>query len=373
MTTTSDSEPLSRRRLPRALFIMLCCLAALFLLTYSWHALRQSANSPAFVVAPVLVPAIVVKGESLPQTLDAIGSLEAVEQVMLSSEIAGRIVAIYFSSGSQVRAGTALAQLYDAPDRADRAVALSRARFSQLQYRRSQELVPIGAEASQMLDQHEAEWAQAKSTVAQIDARLVQKVIRAPFSGQLGLRKINLGQYVQAGDPVATLTNLDALYVNFTVPQQSLALLQPGQTVEVRSDAFPTRHFIARLVAIEPVVGSDTRNVSVQALVPNTDHALRPGLFVSVGVVQPSAPRSILLPDTAIQTSASGDSVLVVRGAKPLEEGVAQAVAVKTGRKVGDRIVIERGLHPGDVVIPYGQVRVQAGAAVKIAHASFRP
>jgi len=276
-------------------------------------------------------------------------------------------VAIHFASGATVPAGAVLVQLYDAPERADRAVAQSRARFSQFQFRRSQRLAPMGAVSGEELEQHQEEFAQANGTVRQIDARLTQKAIRAPFAGQIGLRRIDLGQYIAAGDPIATLTDLDRLYVNFAVPQQALMKLRIGGAVHVHIDAYPDRTFVGRLSAIEPVVGGDTRNVSVQAILANPGHALRPGLYATVQIVQPPRQGAILLPDTAIQTSASGDSVLVVRGRTPTREGIARSVAIVTGDKVGDRVIIEQGLAPGDVVIPYGQLRVQPGAAVRVA------
>lgn len=367
--SADDSAPTERPApLRRTLVIVAIGLVAIFLIVYGVRAWRLSSAGTMPPPPPILVPAILVSAEPLPQYLDAIGSLQAVRQVVLSSEVAGRVVAIRFTSGATVSAGTPLVQLFDAPERADRAVAVSRARFAQLKYARSKQLVPIGAESAQILEQNQEELAQARASIQQLDARLVQKTIRAPFAGEIGLRKVDLGQYLDAGDPVATLTNLDSLYVNFTVPQQVLAKLRIGGTVEVRTDAYPDRPFTARLNAIEPVVGGDTRNVTAQAILANRDHALRPGLYVSVRVVQPQRPSAILLPDTAIQTSASGDSVFVVRGRTPRREGTAEAVAVTTGDKIGDRVVIESGLVPGDVVIPIGQLRVQAGAAVRIDH-----
>jgi multidrug efflux system membrane fusion protein len=354
------------RRLGRAFLIAVIGLACLFGLAYVVRALRQG-HAPAMATPPPLpVPAIRVVAEPLPQALDAIGSLQAVRQVVLASEVAGRVVAIRFASGDEVPAGTLLVRLYDAPEQADRAVAQSRARFADLQFRRSQQLVPAGAASAQELEQNQDELAQAQANVRQIDARLFQKTIHAPFAGQIGLRRVDLGQYLSAGDPIATLTNLDRLYVNFTVPQQALTRLRIGGAVEIHTDAYPGRTFVARLNAIEPVIAGDTRNVSAQAILENPGHVLRPGLFTSVRVVQSPRPGAILVPDTAIQTSASGDSVLVVRGRTPMREGVAQSIAVTTGERVGDRVVVETGLVPGDVVIAYGQLRVQPGAQVHI-------
>lgn len=362
---TSDSVT-GQGSVRRALLIAAACLICIFFAAYGFRAYRHAGGAmPA--PPPIAVPAILVRAEQLPQSLDAIGSLVAVRQVMLAAEVPGRIVAIHFVSGANVPAGAVLVQLFDAPEQADRAVAQSRMHFSRYQFGRSQRLAPMGAVSGEELEQRQEELTQANGTIRQIDARLLQKAIRAPFAGQIGLRKVNLGQYVAAGDPIATLTDLDQLYVNFSVPQQALSQLRIGNAVHLRIDAYPGRVFVARLSAVEPVVGGDTRNVSAQATLANPGHLLRPGLYAAVQIVQPARSGAILLPDTAIQTSASGDSVLVVRGRTPLREGIARSVAIVTGDKVGDRVIIEQGLVPGDVVIPYGQLRVQPGASVRVA------
>ncbi|SEH56369.1 efflux RND transporter periplasmic adaptor subunit [Magnetospirillum fulvum] len=360
MPDTLERLPKPRRyRVPLvfATFILL----AIFTGIYLWRGARLSTNAGGHAPPPVEVSAQTVQPETLPQSLEATGSLQAVREVTLAPEVAGRVVAIHFEAGSSVTAGTPLVQLYDAPDRADRAQAVARAQFARLQHERSVGLVPIGAEPKQLLQQREAELTQANAAIQGIDARIAQKAIRAPFAGLIGIRRVNLGQYVNAGDPLATLTALDPLYVNFTVPQQDLSKLRLGGDVTVRTDAYPDRLFPARINAIEPKVGQDTRNISVQATLANPHQILRPGLYVTAGIMQPMRPETILVPTTAVQTSASGDSVFVVRNGK------AELLPVITGQRLGDRIVIETGLTPGDSVITSGQLRVQPGAAVRIA------
>jgi multidrug efflux system membrane fusion protein len=330
---------------------------------FLWRSTRQAASANAYAPPPVEVAAEPVRFEPLPQSIEASGSLQAVREVTLAPEVAGRIVAIRFEAGSSVAAGAPIVQLIDAPERADHAAAASRASFARIQYERSRELAPTGAEPRQMLQQREAELAQARAAIQQVDARIVQKTIRAPFAGRIGIRRVNPGQYVNAGDPLATLTALDRLYVNFTVPQQALSRLRTGGTVMVRSDAYPDRSFTARINAIEPMVGQDTRNVSVQATLANPGLILRSGLYVTASIEQPTRPQAIVVPATAIMTSASGDSVLVVR------DGKAVPVPVVTGERVGERIVVEQGLKPGDIVVTSGQLRVQPGGSVTIAAA----
>jgi multidrug efflux system membrane fusion protein len=233
-------------------------------------------------------------------------------------------------------------------------------------YERSVKLRDTGYDPKMLLDQRKSDFDQATAAVRQLDARIAQKQVRAPFAGELGLRRINPGQYLNPGDAVATLTALDTLFANFTVPQQELGKVRVGGPVEVIADAFPGRVFTAKVNAIEPVVGSDTRNVSVQALMPNPGGALRPGMYVTARLVLPPQPDALVAPATAIQTSAQGDSVVVIRGPHAARGGAAQPVPVQVGRRVGDKVVIASGLKAGDVVITSGQLRVQPGAQVTV-------
>jgi multidrug efflux system membrane fusion protein len=296
----------------------------------------------------------------VPAGLDAVGTLQAVHQVTLAPETAGRVTEIRFEGGVRVGAGAVLIQLDDRPERADRAAAQARAELAQVQLQRSQKLAPTGFEPRVTTDQRVADYNAAAAAVRQLDARIAQKQVRAPFAGELGLRKVNPGQYLNPGDAVATLTALDTLFVNFTVPQQEFGKLRVGGPVEVVSDAFPGRTFTAKVNAIEPLVGSDTRNVSVQAVMTNPGQILRPGMYVTARMVLPPQPNALLVPATAIQTSASGESVVVVRGGK------AAPLPIEAGRRIGDKVVVASGLKAGDVVVTDGQLRVQPGAPVKV-------
>jgi multidrug efflux system membrane fusion protein len=302
-----------------------------------------------------------------PVSLDAIGSLRAVQEVVLAPEVAGRVVDIRFVAGTTVRAGELLVTLNDGPERADRSAAQARAAFAEAQMKRSEELSSSGAEPRELLEQRHAERDQAIAAVRQIDARVLQKQVRAPFAGEIGIRRINLGQYVNAGDTIATLTALDPLYIEFALPQQELSRLKPESTVTLTSDAFPGRTFTAHVNAIEPKVGENTRNIVVQALLPNTDRALRPGMYVYASLVLAPEPAALLVPATAVQTSTSGDVVTVVRGSNPRDGGNAEIVPVQTGRRIGNNVVVTSGIKSGDVVVTEGQLRVHPGAAVRVA------
>ena len=315
----------------------------------------------------VPVAAMVVQSRDIPAALEAVGSLRAVREVTLSPEIAGRVSAIHFEAGQPVGAGALLVQLFDGPERADHRAAQAKAAFAGIQVARSQELAPTGAEPRETLEQRRADRDQAAAAVQQIDARLVQKQVRAPFAGILGIRQVNLGQYLNPGDAVATLTALDSLFVDFALPQQELSRLKPGATVIVTSDAWPGRRFTAKVNAIEPKISADTRNVSVQALLGNGDRALRPGMYVTAALELPVQQGALLVPATAIQTSAQGDSIIVIRGSNARVGGKAEIVPVQTGRRVGNDVVVTRGLRAGDVIVTEGQLRVQPGAEVKVA------
>lgn len=314
------------------------------------------------------MPVSTIRAEprSVADEWQAVGSLQAVHEVLLAPDTSGRVTAVNFDAGQSVKEGAVLIQLYDAPEQADRAAAVAKADFAQLQLRRSQALAPTGAEPRELLEQHMADAAQTAAAVRQLDARIQQKSIRAPFSGRLGIRRINLGQYLNAGDAIATLTQLDPLYVNFTLPQQDMSRLTSGAPVQVTVDAVPGRVFTARISAIEPRIDGETRNVAVQALLPNTDRLLKPGMYVTARLVLPATTDNIVLPLTAIQTSASGDSVVVVKGADAQGVGKAVAVPVITGRRLGEEVLVSQGVKPGDIVVMAGQNRLPLGAIVKI-------
>ncbi|TWB46585.1 efflux RND transporter periplasmic adaptor subunit [Nitrospirillum viridazoti] len=348
------------KRILAAAFFMAIVVLGLF----SWRQLRMGPPG-AMAFPPADVSAMTVEAHSVGSTLRAVGSLQAVQGVTLAPEQPGRVVAINFQAGQTVKAGTPLVQLYDGPERAGLADAEAKAEFARLQLDRSLGLASTGAEAKQVLQQRQSEFTQAKAAIAQYNAQIVQKTIVAPFDGEIGVRRANLGQYLHAGDPIATLTSLDSLYVNFTVPQQNLSALHVGGSVDVSSDAFPNQSFNGRITTIEPVIGDDTRNVTVQATISNADHSLRPGMYVTIGVVLPTR-SAIVVPLTAVQTSASGDAVVVVRGSDAQHLGKAEFVPVKLGQQTGGDVIVEAGLKPGDVVVTVGQLRLQPGGAVKV-------
>ncbi len=367
MTGDEDIEPADseRGRRFRQGAIVVAAVVLLFVVLFAWRSWLNMAPPPA-APPPTSVVAAVVQPTQVPAALEAVGSIRAVREVMLAAEAAGRVTAIRFDNGQYVRSGATLVQIYDGPERADRAAAIARREFARQQLARARELLKTGAESRETVDQRQSEYDQAKAAVGQLDARLVQKRIVAPFSGQLGVRRVNPGQYLNPGDEVASLTDLSRLYVDFSLPQQDLSKLRVGSEVTVRSDAWPNRTFSARLITIEPRISEESRNIWLRAELANPDKALRPGMYVTAALRLPPLPAALVVPATAIQTSAQGNSVIVIRGDKARSEGKAEAVSVTTGTRFGNAVVVTKGLKAGDVVVTEGQLRVQPGATVKV-------
>ncbi len=356
----------SEKRRRSSVGTLLATVAALGLVLgglYYWHGSRLSAP-PRGAPRPVAVSTMVVKAADAPAYLGAVGSLTAVRQVVLTPEVGGRVTGIHFNSGDTVEKGALLVQLNDAPERADLQVALAKAALAERQLARSESLVRTGAVSHELLEQRRSERDQVVATIRQLEAQIDQKQIRAPFGGELGLRRINLGQHLNPGDAIATLTDLSKLYVDFSVPQQNLDQLGRGAQVSVTTDGRPGRKFTGTVNAIEPLIDVNTRNVTVQATLPNADKALTPGMYVNVALDLPPQRGVIMVPVTAIQTSASGDSVVVVRDISPDGGGTAEVVPVTTGRRIEDQVIVETGLQAGDVVVTQGQIRIQPGASV---------
>ena len=345
--------------------IVLVVAVLIFAGLFGWRTLKQAASGSAGR-PPVAVSAMRLVATDVPAVIQAVGSLRAVREVVLSPETAGRVVEIGFEAGQVVAAGSLLVQLYDAPEQADRAAAMARADLANAQLARVKKLIQTGAESRETLDEREAERNQALANVEQLDARITQKQIRAPFSGQLGIRLIDLGEYLEPGSAIATLTDSSHLFVDFSVPQQQLRWLRPGATVRVTTDAWPGREFTASVATVEPRVDPDTRNIAVRALLANPDNSLRPGMFVAAELVLPPEKDRLVVPSTAIQTTAAGDNVVVIRGPEASVGGQAEYVRVTVSRRLGDTAVVSEGLQAGDVIITEGQLKVSPGAQVQV-------
>jgi multidrug efflux system membrane fusion protein len=317
---------------------------------------------------PAAVSVVEAKTGSAPRFARGIGSLSAVRQVTIAPELAGRVIHIFFHSGSVVKAGDPLLQIDDAPDRADLANYQAQLRLAQITLERAQRLVKREFTPQQTVDQDQSKLAQVAAQIQKTEAIIAQKLVRAPFAGQLGIRQVDLGQYLNPGAAIVSLTDLSSLYVNFSLPSQMRAQIAPGQIVDVTADAFPGRIFKAKITTIEPQLDASTRTITLQAEMPNPDHALLPGMFVDASVVLPARPDVVVLPETAVDYTLYGDSVYVIRerGKTPDGKPILEAVRrpVKTGARWAGKVAVLSGVKPGERVVAVGQVKLHDGAQV---------
>ena len=234
--------------------------------------------------------------------------------------------------------------------------------------RRAQQLITHQFASQQTVDQAQSTLDQADAGIAKNKALIELKQIKAPFAGILGVRQVDLGQYVAAGTAIVTITDLDHIYVNFAAPEQNLSALAVGETVQVAIDAYPGKTFSGTLTTIEPQISADTRNIKLQASFANPDHLLRPGLFANVTVLLPSRAPVVAVPETAISYSIYGDAVSLVRQDGATQDGKpilkAFHTAVKVGQHVGNDVFILAGVKPGDVVVQAGPDRLPDGSVV---------
>jgi multidrug efflux system membrane fusion protein len=318
---------------------------------------------------PASVSVAEAKSEVIPNLLTAVGDLAAVHQVNVTSDVSGRITDILFTAGASVKAGTPLVQLFDAPEQADLASFKAQATMAQLSLERAKQLASRQFGPQATVDQAQSAYDQANAGIARTQAVISQKLVRAPFDGELGVRKVEVGQYLTAGTQIVSLTDLSQLYANFTVTEKDSAALKVGEIVRISVDAYPGRNFDGKITAIEPQIATDTRNIRVQATLDNPDHILKPGMFATTTVVLPDKPAVITVPETAIDYTLYGDSVYLITEKKD-DDGKTSLSAVRTfvrtGNRVNGRAEILSGLNPGDRVVALGQLKLQSGAAVAI-------
>jgi multidrug efflux system membrane fusion protein len=359
-------------RMVRWFIIIGLLLALLVGALVGFNAFREHAIKQFFASMkppPMPVSIATAKSEVIPNLLTAVGELAAVHQVNVTSDVSGRITEIMFESGTTVKAGAPLVQLFDAPDQGDLANFKAQAVVAQLSLDRAKQLAARQFGPQSTVDQAQATYDQANAGIAKTEALISQKLVRAPFDGQLGVRHVEVGQYLTAGTQIVSLTDLSTLYANFTVTEKDSGQLKVGQTVRIAVDAYPDRKFEGKITAIEPQIASDTRNIRVQGTIANPDHILKPGMFATTTVVLPDKPPVVTVPETAVDYTLYGDSVYLLTEKKE-DDGKTTLTAVRTfvraGNRVGGRAEITSGLKDGDRVVAVGQLKLQSGAAVSI-------
>jgi membrane fusion protein, multidrug efflux system len=364
----------SRRKLVWRLVIMALLLLVVFGGLYGYERFRALKTAEFFAnnkPPPTAIVAVAAAAEPVPQSFTAIGSLVAVHQVAVSPEVTGRVTKIFFESGATVHAGDPLVQLNDEPEQGDLLNYRAQARLAQVNLARAKELASRQNGPRANVDTYQSQLDQANAGIAKTQALIAQKLVRAPFAGVLGIRQVDLGQYVTTGAPLVTLTDLDTLYANFTLPEQNRAALSVGQNIEVSVDAYPGRRFPAKLTTIEPQVGAETRTIKLQATLANPERLLMPGMFANVRVVLPSLPDVVTVPETAVEYTLYGDSVFVVgedaaaqHDGKPVLH--VKRTFVKTGERFDNKVAILSGLKAGERVATSGQIKLNDGAAVTL-------
>ena len=335
---------------------------------------------------PATVAVVEAKSELWPTQIHSIGTFTAVRSVNIASQVAGVISALHFVSGKYVAKGQPLINLDDSVEEADLQSNQAAFKNAELALVRQNKLLPGGSIAQSTLDQAQAARDQAASAVQKSQALIAQKALSAPFAGRLGLRTVSVGQYVSPGATLVTLQQLDPIFVDFPVPEQSFSLLKVGERVNVAVDAYPHQAFSGKLSAIDALVSADTRSIMVRAEIKNDKMQLRPGMFANVTVFAGKPRHLVTLPQTAIAYSLYGDSAYVVKPA-PAPAGAAAAQAATPSNqtfkveartvRVGDtrknQVAILSGLSPGDRVVSEGQIKLLPGALVKIDNKSALP
>jgi membrane fusion protein, multidrug efflux system len=309
------------------------------------------------------------KSEVIPNLLTAVGDLAAVHQVNVTSDVSGRITDIMFTAGATVKAGSPLVQLFDGPDQGDLASFKAQATVAQLSLDRAKQLASRQFGPQATVDTAQAAYDQASAGIAKTEAIISQKLVRAPFDGELGVRHVEVGQFLTAGTQIVSLTDLSTLYANFTITEKDSAQLKVDQTVRIAVDAYPGRTFEGKITTIEPQIATDTRNIRVQATIANPDRILKPGMFATTTVVLPDKPPVVVVPETAVDYTLYGDSVYLLTE-KKADDGKTSLTAVRTfvqvGNRAGGHAEILKGLKPGDRVVAVGQLKLQSGAAVTV-------
>ena len=352
--------------------ILMLGVTALLLATLAFVKFKQvgsAAHAAAFQPPPEAVTSIVAGRQQWPATMGVIGTMEAVRGVTVSADLPGVVERILFDSGQPVRAGDVLVELDTRQERAQLASLEAQRDLARVNYGRMQQLVNAGVISRMEYDQATAQQKATEANVAGVRATIERKTIRAPFTGILGIRKVNLGQYLAAGSAVVPLQSFNPIYVDFGVPQQAAGQVRVGGNLRVVSEDLAGHVFTGRVTALDSVVDETTRNVQVQATLSNPEGKLRPGMFVQVDVGLGASRTVITLPASAISYAPYGDSVFIITDLKDQNgktyRGVRQQFVKLEGSR-GDQVAVVSGVNPGDEVVTSGVFKLRNGAAVQV-------
>jgi membrane fusion protein (multidrug efflux system) len=326
------------------------------------------AAGAAFVPPPESVSSIQVRPEAWRSSLSAIGSLSAVQGVTLTPDIPGTVREIAFESGAVVKDDDLLVRLDTSSEEAQLRAIQAQLELARTNLERVTTLRAENTVSQAELDAAASAVKQLKANADTIQTTIQKKTIRAPFAGRLGIRQVNLGQYLEAGKPIVSLQALDHIYADFSLPQQDLARLKTGMPVRITTDTYPGSSFEGALTAINPALDSVTRSVTLQATLENPGQALRPGMFVRAEVLLPEQRDVLVIPATAVLSAPYGDSVYVLETMPATNQAPAQLVVrqqlIRTGAARGDFVAVESGLKAGDRIVSSGLFKLRNGMAV---------
>jgi len=348
-------------RVLAVIVLLILLFGALFGVKY-WQDSQQAAQQ--HMPPPATVAVATVEQSDWQPYLESVGTLVATQGVFVSTEIAGLVRDIQFESGQQVEAGTLLVQLDDSVDRAELDGLAAERRLAQHEYARAEKLVADKLGSQSTFDKANANLQNAQAQLDAKRAQLEKKAIRAPFSGQLGIRKVNLGQYLEPGAQITSLQQLDPIFVDFALPERDQSSLALNQAISIRIKARPGQLFSGTISAIDPRIDRNTRSVSIRATFANPERQLLPGMFAEVRALLPMRSGILTVPRTAITYNTYGDAVFVVQE----KDGVLSVEhrQVETGEVRDGRVEIRSGLSAGERVVNAGQVKLRDGVQVVV-------
>lgn len=355
----------------KRMFLMLAVVAIIIgsIGYFKSRQLHAAAKTQAFEPPPTAVTTVVAKQETWPATLSVVGTVQAVQGVTVSADLPGTVAEINFESGQRARKGDVLITLDTRQERAQLAAMEAQRDLAKVNHARMEKLASEGVISRMDYDKAMSDNKASEANVQEIRATIERKTIRAPFSGVLGIRQVNLGQYLAAGNPIVPLQVLNPIYVNFNVPQQVLGHLHVGDNIRLTAKDLTGREFKGRVNAIDSVIDSGTRNVQVQATLANPDGKLQPGMFVQVEAGVGAKRTVIPLPSSAISYAPFGDSVYVVtdgQGPDGKSHRTVRQQFVKAETARGDQAGVTSGINAGDEVVTSGVFKLRNGAAVAV-------
>jgi membrane fusion protein (multidrug efflux system) len=368
-----SSRPKESNAKPRrkGIVIAIALLVTICVFAFGIKALQigKMMSTPQ-TMPPTTVSSVSVKEEDWAPRLTAVGSVSAVQGAVVSAELAGVVSEINFENGGQAKKGEVLMKLDASQEEALLRSAEAEAQLAQTDLERSRDLAMKKVVSSAELDSAQSKFRRLNAVVDQVRSSIAKKTLIAPFDGQLGIRQVNVGQMINAGQQVVPLTSLDPVFADFALPQQYLGQLTPGLEVHVTTDAIPGRVFNGKLTAINSMVDSSTRNITLQATLDNSDHALRPGMFAKAEVMLPEKHKTLVVPGSAISYAPFGDSVFVIEKKKDEKTGKESQVIrqqfVRVGEGRGDLVAITQGLKAGETIVSTGVFKLRNGMTVTI-------